>query len=102
MIDVDAYFLADNTVSMEPFITATKAGAGSILGNLTATSLYTGGGAYRDRGAAGFVFRNSHSLQLGKARAQQAITAWATAGNPTESEAQLWALYQESWLSECS
>lgn len=99
-IPADVYFLADNTGSMGDYIAAVRAGASQILGNLTAniSNLYTGGGAYRDRGrtnplAYNFIFRNTASLTNGTSGAQSAINAWSASGGGDEPEAQLYALY---------
>lgn len=105
----DVYFLADNSGTMTEYIAQIQSGANLILSSLAGnvSSLWTGGGAYRDQGTSYppslpsnspqryTLYRNWANVANGTAGATTAISSWSAVGlNVDYREAQLFALYK--------
>jgi hypothetical protein len=94
----DIYFLADNTGSMGPVITAVQGGASAILGALTPfPNVQFGVGEYRDfdnAGDASLAFQNLQPINANPATVQTAINTWSASGGGDLPEAQFYALDQ--------
>ena len=94
----DIYFLADNTGSMGPVITAVQSGAAAILGSLSSLGgLQFGVGEYRDfdsPGDASLAFQNVQPITTSTASITTAINTWSASGGGDLPEAQFYALDQ--------
>lgn len=94
---------------MTDYIQGVRNNAGLILGNLSTSvqNLYTGGGAYRDKGSTGStwpgganqLFYNMANLANGTNGANTSINTWSALNNNDYLEAQLYALFQ---VSQCN
>jgi hypothetical protein len=94
----DIYFLADNTGSMGPAISAVQSGASAILAGLSSLSgLQFGVGEYRDFDNAGdtsLAFQNLQQITANGAAVTTAINTWSAIGGGDLPEAQFYALDQ--------
>jgi len=98
-LKADVYFLADNTGSMGPVLSAVKAGANAIITALgNSFDLHYGVGAYHDfadfPGSPGSVFQPILALTGNAAAVPPAFNTWTAAGGGDGPEAQLFALDQ--------
>lgn len=94
----DIYFLADNTGSMTPAISAVQSGASAIFAALSAMpGLQFGVGEYRDFENAGdqsLAFQNLQSITASQAAVTAALNTWTASGGGDGPEAQLYGLDQ--------
>lgn len=94
----DIYFLADNTGSMGPVITAVQNGASAILSSLGPLGgLQFGVGEYRDFDNAGdtsLAFQNLQPITASTGAVTTAINTWSANGGGDLPEAQFYALDQ--------
>jgi hypothetical protein len=94
----DIYFLADNTGSMSPAISAVQTGASAIFAALGGISgLQFGVGEYRDFDNAGdtsLAFQNLQPITSSQAAVTAALGTWSASGGGDGPEAQFYALDQ--------
>ena len=96
----DIYFLADNTGSMGPAISAVQTGASAIFAALSATpGLQFGVGEYQDFDNAGdmsLAFQNRQAITANQAAVTAALNSWTAipGAGGDGPEAQLYALDQ--------
>jgi len=94
----DIYFLADNTGSMDPAISAVKTGASAIFAALNATpGLQFGVGEYQDfvnAGDGSSAFQNRQAITANLTAVTAALNTWTATGGGDGPEAQLYALDQ--------
>ncbi len=94
----DIYFLADNTGSMGPAISAVQVGASNIFAALNGLSgLQFGVGEYQDFENAGdtsLAFQNRQAVTNNQAAVTAALNTWTASGGGDGPEAQLYALDQ--------
>lgn len=94
--NVDVYFLADTTGSMDSILSAVKAGAANILATLAGLgpNFQFGVGNYRDFPNDPYCFQHQQSITASGASLVAAINAWTAAGGGDGPEGQLFALHK--------
>lgn len=94
--NVDIYFLADTTGSMETIINSVKSNIYNIMSSISApgANIAFGAGNYKDFPLDTYCFKNDISITTNTSAVASAVNSWVASGGNDGSEGQLFALNQ--------